>query len=199
MKRRLIIWEVGSFIWVTLAGSAFHFAFELSEFWTPLALVSSVNESTWEHLKMYFWPGLIYALVQYTYTRDIANNYWLAKLGSLIMTPIGIVMSFYGYLAISIPLYGKGFFKLDLMTMVVGLILGSITAYKIMISPKLVNPSKQTVLAGYLTLVTMFSTFTYYPPKIFLFENYFGYEYRGEYGILDDYEPYRVFRKEESD
>ena len=112
MKRRLIIWEVGSFIWVMLAGSAFHFAFELSEFWTPLALVSSVNESTWEHLKMYFWPGLIYALVQYTYTRDIANNYWLAKLGSLIMTPIGIVLSFYGYLAISLPLYGTGFFEL---------------------------------------------------------------------------------------
>ena len=199
MKRRLIIWEVGSFVWVTLAGSAFHFSFELSEFWTPLALVSSANESTWEHLKMYFWPGLIYALVQYTYTRDIANNYWLAKLSSLIMTPIGIVISFYGYLAITLPLYGKGFFELDLMTMVVGLTLGSITAYKIMISPKLDKPSKNTVIAGYLTLVAMFSTFTYYPPKIFLFENYFGYEYRGEYGILEDYEPYRVFRKEGSD
>ena len=199
MKRRLIIWEVGSFVWVTLAGSAFHFSFELSEFWTHLALVSSANESTWEHLKMYFWPGLIYALVQYTYTRDIANNYWLAKLGSLIMTPIGIVISFYGYLAITLPLYGKGFFELDLMTMVVGLTLGSITAYKIMISPKLDKPSKNTVIAGYLTLVAMFSTFTYYPPKIFLFENYFGYEYRGEYGILEDYEPYRVFRKEGSD
>jgi hypothetical protein len=148
---------------------------------------------------MYFWPGLIYALVQYTYTRDIANNYWLAKLGSLIMTPIGIVISFYGYLAITLPLYGKGFFELDLMTMVVGLTLGSITAYKIMISPKLDKPSKNTVIAGYLTLVAMFSTFTYYPPKIFLFENYFGYEYRGEYGILEDYEPYRVFRKEGSD
>lgn len=199
MKRQLIIWEVGSFVWVTLAGSAFHFSFELSEFWTPLALISSANESTWEHLKMYFWPGLIYALVQYTYTRDIANNYWLAKLGSLIMTPIGIVISFYGYLAITLPLYGKGFFELDLMTMVVGLSLGSITAYKIMISPKLDKPSKNTVIAGYLTLVAMFSTFTYYPPKIFLFENYFGYEYRGEYGILEDYEPYRVFQKEGSD
>ena len=85
------------------------------------------------------------------------------------------------------------------MTMVVGLTLGSITAYKIMISPKLDKPSKNTVIAGYLTLVAMFSTFTYYPPKIFLFENYFGYEYRGEYGILEDYEPYRVFRKEGSD
>jgi len=42
----------------------------------------------------------------------------------------------------------------------------------------------------------MFSTFTYYPPKIFLFENFFGYEYKGEYGILENYEPYRVFKKE---
>ena len=93
MKKRLITWEIGSFIWVAMAGSAFHFSFELSEFWTPLAFFSSVNESTWEHLKMYFWPGLIYALVQYTYTRDIANNYWYAKLASLVMTPIGICLS----------------------------------------------------------------------------------------------------------
>ena len=94
MKKRLIIWEVGSFFWVMLAGSALHFSFELSEFWTPLAIFSSVNESTWEHLKMYFWPGLIYALIQYTYTRDIANNYWLAKLISLIATPIAIFFMF---------------------------------------------------------------------------------------------------------
>ena len=53
-----------------------------------------------------------------------------------------------------------------------------------------------SAITGYLVMLAMFSTFTYYPPKIFLFENYFGYEYSGEYGILEDYEPYRVFRKE---
>ena len=196
MKKRLITWEIGSFIWVAMAGSAFHFSFELSEFWTPLAFFSSVNESTWEHLKMYFWPGLIYALVQYTYTRDIANNYWYAKLASLVMTPIGICASFYGYLAISLPLYGTGFFRMDLLTMVIGLTLGSVFAYKIMIKPPLSKPTKNAVLTGYLVMLAMFSTFTYYPPKIFLFENYFGYESSGEYGILEDYEPYRVFRKE---
>ena len=196
MKTRLIKWEIGSFIWVAMAGSAFHFSFELSEFWTPLAFFSSVNESTWEHLKMYFWPGLIYALVQYTYTRDIANNYWYTKLASLVMTPIGICLSFYGYLAISIPLYGTGFFRMDLLTMVIGLGLGSIVAYKIMIKSPLIKPTKNIVLTGYLVMLAMFSTFTYYPPKFFLFENYYGYEYSGEYGILEDYEPYRVFRKE---
>ena len=196
MKIKLVLWEIGSFIWVVLAGSALHFSFELSEFWTPLAFISAVNESVWEHLKMYFWPGLIFALVQYTYTRDVANNYWYAKLASLIVTPLGIIFSFYGYLAISLPLYGQGFFVMDLMTMVFGLVLASIVAYKIMVKPPMEFPKKKNILAGYLIITAMFSTFTYFPPKIFLFENYFGYEYSGDYGILEDYEPYRIFRKE---
>lgn len=195
MKKRLILWEVGSYIWIALAGSALHFSFELSEFWTPLAFVSSVNESTWEHLKMYFWPGLVFALVQYTYTRDIANNYWLAKLASLIAVPLGVIVSFYGYLSISIPIYGKGFFEYDIATMFFGLTLASVVAYKIMVRPQFNRPSKQLIITGYATLVFMFSTFTFYPPKMFLFENYFGYVYSGEYGILEDYEPYRVFKK----
>ena len=65
-----------------------------------------------------------------------------------------------------------------------------------MSKPPLIKPAKNTVFAGYLTLLVMFSTFTYYPPKFFLFENFFGYEYSGEYGILEDYEPYRVFKKD---
>jgi len=145
---------------------------------------------------MYFWPGLIFALVQYTYTRDVANNYWYAKLASLIVTPLGIIFSFYGYLAISLPLYGQGFFVMDLMTMVVGLVLASIVSYKIMVKPPMELPRKKNILAGYLIITAMFSTFTFFPPKIFLFENYFGYEYSGDYGILEDYEPYRIFRKE---
>ena len=44
-------------------------------------------------------------------------------------------------------------------------------------------------------MVFMFATFTFFPPKLQLFENYLCYQYTGEYGILDDYEPYRIFRK----
>ena len=44
-------------------------------------------------------------------------------------------------------------------------------------------------------LIGMFSTFTYFPPKVFLFENFACYQYTGEYGILEDYEPYRIFAK----
>ena len=80
--------------------------------------------------------------------------------------------------------------------MVIGLVLASIVSYKIMVKPPMVLPKKKSILAGYVTMTLMFSTFTFFPPKIFLFENYFGYEYSGDYGILEDYEPYRIFRKE---
>jgi hypothetical protein len=41
----------------------------------------------------------------------------------------------------------------------------------------------------------MFSLLTFFPPRVFLFENLFCYAYTGEYGILDDYEPYRIFTR----
>ena len=49
------------------------------------------------------------------------------------------------------------------------------------------------------TLTAVFATFSYFPPKVFLFENFFCYQYTGEYGILDDYGPYRVFVKMDAD
>jgi hypothetical protein len=85
---------------------------------------------------------------------------------------------------------------MDLSTMVIGLVVASIVAYKIMVRPPMQSPTKKAILTGYLVITAMFSTFTYFPPKFFLFENYFGYEYSGDYGILEDYEPYRIFRKE---
>ena len=94
---------------------------------------------------------------------------------------------------------GLVFFEMDLMTMVIGLTCSSILAYKIMVKPRIISVSKPYLVSAYVILISMFSTFTYYPPKIFLFENYFGYEYKGEYGILENYEPYRVFKKEPID
>ena len=62
-KRAVLTWEVITFVVVMLGASALHFAFELSGFYQPLAIAASVNESTFEHLKLFFWPALIVTLV----------------------------------------------------------------------------------------------------------------------------------------
>ena len=38
-----------------------------------------------------------------------------------------------------------------------------------------------------------FLTLTYFPPKFFLCEDFLGYEFRGEYGILEDFSNHMVF------
>ncbi|MDJ0926560.1 MAG: DUF6512 family protein [Gammaproteobacteria bacterium] len=195
-KFKLALWEVGCVIWIFFAGAILHFAFELSDYWTPMALIAAVNESAWEHTKMYFWPGLLFALVQYTYTRDAANNYWLGKAAALAITPIAIFATYYGYLAYLDVAGGKASLPTMLAIMAFGVCLGQFTSYKILAMPSLSSDIRRYALPAYAVLIGMFATFTYFPPKIFLFENFFCYEYTGDYGILPDYTNYRVFARD---
>ena len=199
MKRsgKLLAWEVGAIFWVALAGSLLHFAFELSDYWRPMALVAAVNESAWEHVKMYFWPGLVYALVQYTYTRDVARNYWLGKGLGLAVTPLVILVSYFLYMAWVDATGGKPSLPIMLTIMFLGISAGQITSWIMLTNPPLESVSWRPALATYALLLAAFSSFTYFPPKAFVFENFYCYRYTGEYGILGDYEPYRVFYRGE--
>ena len=194
-KTKLAIWEAGCVFWVCFAGSLLHFAFELSEYWTPMALMAAVNESAWEHTKMYFWPGLLYALVQYTYTRGLANNYWLGKAVALAVTPVAIFITYYSYMGYVTASGGKASLPTMLMIMVFGISLGQFCSYRILTSAPMDWSLRRLAIPTYAMLVAMFSTFTFFPPKVFLFENFFCYQYTGEYGILSDYSSYRVFVK----
>ncbi len=195
MNRKLILglWEAGCVVWVCVVGSVLHFAFELSEYWRPLAFLAAVNESAWEHTKMYFWPGLIYALIQYTYTRSIANNFWLGKALALAATPVAIFLSYYSYMYYVTSISGKASLPTMLMIMVFGIALGQYISFKTLTAAPLSLELRRCALPIYLVLIGMFASFTYFPPKIFLFENFYCYRYTGEFGILPDYSQYRVF------
>lgn len=193
-KTRLLAWELGCVFWICFAGSSLHFAYELSDYWMPMAFVAAVNESVWEHLKIYFWPGLLYTLVQYTYTRHYANNYWLGKVVALAVTPVVITVSFHTYTNWVVATGAKTSVSMILLIMTFGVLVGQLCSYKILASKPFVA-TRRYVMGGYAGLVFAFSTFTFFPPQLFLFENYLCYEYTSEYGILDDYTPYKMFRK----
>ena len=176
-----------------LAGSAFHFIYELSDFNGIVALFGSVNESTWEHLKLFFYPGILFALVQHAFVKDFANNYWWGKAVALVVTPLGVIASFYFYLGIALPIYGEGFLWADISTGAFGVLLGNIVSYRILTAPQ---RKRRFEFAGASVMATMLLAFlllTYFPVKVFLFEDFLGYEYRGEYGILDDYSEHLIF------
>lgn len=192
MKNKLLLWEIGGYFFIGFVGAALHYTFELSNYQNMLvAFFSAVNESTWEHLKMVFWPGLLFALVQYTYVRDVARNYLLAKTVSFFIMPLVIIVGWYVYT----PITGRSIFPVDLALFYIAILLGQMASYKLLTAPPLAARFQQAAMAGMAVLLFAFSTFTFYPPPISLFEH-FDLRDTGRYGILTlaEYEPIRVFR-----
>ena len=168
MKNKLLTWEIGGFFFIGLIGAALHFTFEMSNFSSmEVAYFSAVNESTWEHLKMVFFPGLVFALIQYTYVRDVVNNYIVAKVAGLFIMPLVIAVGWYIYA----PILGRSYFPADLFLFYLAVFVGQVVSYKLLSRPPLEKKYTQVAIVLFLVMFAAFSMFTFYPPNIFLFEH----------------------------
>ncbi len=59
MKRNTDLWQHMGFGAVSLGGTLLHFLYDRTD--SPLcALISGVNESIWEHMKLLFFPMLVF-------------------------------------------------------------------------------------------------------------------------------------------
>ena len=96
MKRSVWIWELFGFAVTSLGGTLLHFLYEwLGEpIW--IAPFSGVNESTWEHMKLLFWPMFIYAVAQSFFFKD-HGNFWCVKLRGTLLGLSLIPLIFYTY------------------------------------------------------------------------------------------------------
>ena len=89
MKKRYLI----AFIVASAAGSALHFFYEMLP--NPLtALISPVNESVWEHLKLLFWPTLCAAWVLSMATAE-KIRLWSGFLLAQLVMPAFLLCAYY--------------------------------------------------------------------------------------------------------
>lgn len=96
MKRSINIWQFVGFAVTSLGGTLLHFLYDwLGEaFW--IAPFSGVNESTWEHMKLLFWPMFIYAVIQSFFFQE-RNDFWCVKTRGIILGIMLIPIIFYTY------------------------------------------------------------------------------------------------------
>ena len=96
MKRNISLWQFVGFSLTSLLGTILHFLYE----WTgnsPLAaLISGVNESTWEHMKLLYFPLFAFAMVQSFFFKE-NSNFWCIKLRGIRTGLILIPLIFYLY------------------------------------------------------------------------------------------------------
>ena len=96
MKRTVWLWQLMGFAIVALLGTLLHFVYEWLGEAEWIAAISGVNESTWEHMKLLFWPMLIYALGQRLAFRE-REDFFSVKLHGALLGLILIPVLYYTY------------------------------------------------------------------------------------------------------
>ena len=96
MKKQIGAWQLLGFSVTALGGTLLHFLYEWSGESLWIAPFSGVNESTWEHMKLFFWPSFIYAYFESIILKEMAD-FWCIKLRGIILGILLIPIIFYTY------------------------------------------------------------------------------------------------------
>jgi hypothetical protein len=176
MQRKIFLWEIIGMIFIILVGSFFHFLFEISGYWAPIGGFVAVNESTWEHLKLGYWPLIIFALIEYKFVEKDAHNFIIGKVIAAYIIPVFIIAFFYSYTAI----LGADSLFFDILSFILAVIIGQLVSYKVLVLREFSRPYRIISWIALVILGILFIVFTYFPPEFFLFQDPIS----GLYGII---------------
>uniref|UniRef100_A0A7C4LZW5 Uncharacterized protein n=1 Tax=candidate division CPR3 bacterium TaxID=2268181 RepID=A0A7C4LZW5_UNCC3 len=165
ISKKLLKWEILSALFVIFIGSFFHFIYELSGYNNIVAVFSAVNESTWEHTKLAFFPLVIFSLIQYPFVKKEIKNYFTIKSKESFISVILIIVIFYTYSGI----LGKHYLFIDILTFILAVIGAKLLAYIHFFNRTKEN---QIIPIFLVTILGIFFTITtFLPPHIQLFKD----------------------------
>jgi len=173
-SKSVFVYELIGIVFIIILGSVLHFTFEWSGSQPIIGVFSAVNESVWEHLKLAFWPALLFMLIEYAPLKKMTNNFALAKTVGVYLMIIIIPIVFYSYTAIT----GKSVFVIDISTFIIAVIIGQLSSYKLLTYRRLSENFRISLIALIL-LGIAFILFTFYPPQLSVFRD----PITGKYGI----------------
>lgn len=161
---RLKIATIIGVIFVIAAGSLAHFLYHWLGEGFIIGLFTPVNESVWEHMKLLFFPMLIYSFLTVMKIRKTypcaAPSFCFGILAGTFLIPI----LFYLYTSI----LGQDVFLLDIGIFVLSTAAAFYAAYRFTLSCRL--ESYGFLFCGLVfVLFFCFILFTYYPPGLEIF------------------------------
>ena len=96
MKQKIGLSQLLGFAVTSLGGTLLHFLYDWLGEAVWIAPFSGINESTWEHMKLLFWPMLIFAIAQSLFFKD-RKDFWCIKLRGILLGITLIPVIFYTY------------------------------------------------------------------------------------------------------
>lgn len=166
-KKIILRFQIISTIFSLILGTLLHFTYGWSNNNSLVGSFSAVNESTWEHLKLIFFPILITTIIGFFYIGKSVPSYLCAKLIGIVTPIVFTVVVFYTYTGI----LGTSFGILNILLFIVSVVLGEYIAYKIMITNNRFSCNNRIAIIFLFLLLASFIFFTYYTPQIGLFKD----------------------------
>ena len=173
MKRKILYWQLSALAFAAAGGTFLHFLYTLTGKSVLASPFSGVNESTWEHMKLLYFPLFVFAIIQSRFFKEF-KCFWCVKAIGISTGLILIPILFYTYNGA----FGKSPDWLNISMFFVAATLSLVLeAYLFFYKKggdKKIFPISIIILWGILFVV-----FTFYPPRLPLFQS----PTDGTYGI----------------
>ena len=97
MKKSISFWQMLGFIFTGVGGTLLHFLYDWTGQNPVVGAFSAVNESIWEHMKLLFFPMLVFSFLEYTRVGKDYPNFWCVKLFGSALGILAIPVLYYTY------------------------------------------------------------------------------------------------------
>lgn len=166
MKRNLSLWQFAGFVVTALFGTLLHFLYDWTNQNILIAPFSAVNESTWEHMKLLFFPMFIFALIQSRFLKDY-KNFWCVKLTGIVTGLILIPVLFYTYNGV----FGKSPDWVNIAIFFISAATAFIMETRLLKTDRLQCKSSWIAFVMICLIGVLFVAFTFVTPHIPLFQD----------------------------
>ena len=153
-------------VYMTITGILMHFLYDLTGKNLIIGFIAPISESTWEHIKLLFFPGLSWVLYTYYRFKYIYRGILSPLLLGLITGCISIPVLFYSYSGI----LGFHMLVLDILTFFAAIFLMFWIICHTLSSSTL-HRHENVLIFAVILLLTAFLTFTYFPPNLGIFKS----------------------------
>lgn len=175
MKKSLSSWQLSGFVFTSLIGTLLHFMYEWSGESIIVGLFSAINESIFEHMKLLFFPMLLFAFFEAKYIGEEYDNYWCAKLIGILVGVGLIPVIYYTYTGI----FGVNADWFNIIIFFITAAISYIVETRIMKNNLCRLIQSNLAIFILIIIAAVFIMFTFFPPKIPLFKD----PITGTYGI----------------
>lgn len=164
--RRWRTWEIIGLLFTIAAGNLLHFVYNWSGKNDIVAAFASINESTWEHMKLLAVPWIVWSILEWLAMRGKKNSVLAVRAVGLLVGLLAIPALFYTYQGIT----GLNSSLVNIIIFQVAVLLAFWASWRLQDRRKLHGKVWQW-LAGFVLLAVgaAFVIWTYAPPELPVF------------------------------